>query len=434
MISIDTLAPRMLGCYGFDEPTSPTIDALARDGVLFENAYAPSPWTLPSHASLLTGLYPKNHGVKSHRVAMPPEIVTWAEYMKARGFTTAAIVNAHNVGARYGLDHGFEHFEHVIKDIARAAPSLVEERALAWLDGVPQQPFFLFLHYYDVHSDYTSLPEYEELFTSPYAGHIDGSTAQLLSFWEGELTIGERDREHLVDLYIAGIRQMDDGIGRIVQRLDQLGILDETLIIVCSDHGEEFLEHGSVLHGRTQYEEVLRVPLVIVGPGIPSGKRISEPVSLIDVMPSVVSLLGLDLNHRCDGVDLSSLWSSRPRHELQVRHIFGEADHNNAYEDMTRSVRRGEFKLIYDRITGDHQLYELSSDPNESLDVRREHPLVTRRLLERIRIFSREESSGVDLPEMDPKERESLEALGYLVTNAERAQSSSGGGVSDPTP
>ncbi len=416
LISIDTLSPRMLGCYGYDRSTSPFIDKLAAEGGMFEAAYATSPWTLPSHASLLTGLYPRNHSLKSHRWKLPQGVVTLAGYLRSRGFVTAAVVNAHNVGQRYGLDRGFNQFELVPMNIKEIGPTAVEDRAHIWLDQVMKKPFFLFLHFYDIHSDYVSLQEYEDMFVSPfYDGPFDGTTRQLLSYWKEEIPVDSTDRQHLIDLYVSGIRQIDDGIERIFQHLEQLGLDETTLIVITSDHGEEFFEHGSVLHGRTQYEEVMRVPLIIRGPGVAAGRRIPGSVSLIDVMPSIVSYLGLPPLEGVDGLDVSLLWSGEDSTSRSpVRFIFGEADHNNEYEDMTRSVRFGRYKLILNRITGEYQLYDIEAGPRELEDMADAQPEVADFLLRQLTEFMKDERAGVELPTLSRDKREELEALGYL--------------------
>lgn len=165
LISIDTLRADHLGCYGYDRPTSPEIDQFAAQGLLFEDCSAPSPWTLPSHASILTGLYPSRHTLNSPIKYLPAHVLTMAEVLKKQGFSTAAIVNSLNVSRKHGLDRGFDTFSYVEEFRDQMEPSLVENHAVEWLSKNAIEPFFLFLHYYDVHSDYVSLPEYEKMFT-----------------------------------------------------------------------------------------------------------------------------------------------------------------------------------------------------------------------------------------------------------------------------
>lgn len=415
LISVDTLRPDLLGAYGYERSTSPAIDALAEEGVLFEDVMSPSPWTLPAHASLLTGVYPSRHGMKGHEARLPARLDTLASVLGDRGFRTAAVVNSHYVSAKYGLDRGFQDFHYVREAIGRVAPSEVGERARAWLRVRAAEPFFLFLHYYDVHSDYASLPRYERRFVRPYEGPANGTTGQLLRYREGEIELDPADARHLKDLYAAGIRQLDDGLARLRRTLEEEGLLERTLVVLTSDHGEEFLEHGGVLHGRKQHVESVRIPLVLRGPGLPEGRRIPTPASLVDVMPTLLSLLGVSSPPALDGRNLSPLFGDAPTEGLRGRFLFGEADHNNAEHDVTRAVRRGSFKLIYNRLSGRSELFDLAEDPGETRDVKAQQPEAARRLRAVLgRFLERETLPGEKAPALTPDERERLEALGYL--------------------
>ncbi|MFH1845563.1 MAG: sulfatase, partial [bacterium] len=237
LISIDTLRADHLGCYGYPRPTSPTLDRLAAGGIVFEDVSSSAPWTLPAHASLLTGLYPNRNGMKSHDNFLPEQVSSLAELLQRAGFVTSAVVNSHNLSQRYGLDRGFASYTYIEEDVEQREHSAVEETAARWLTAHTGEPFSLFLHYFDVHSDYRSLPAYEEQFVRPYHGEADGSTEQMLAFRRGKLTLDHEDTAHLVDLYDAGIRQMDDGIARLHALLDSLGYVDNTLLLITSDHG-----------------------------------------------------------------------------------------------------------------------------------------------------------------------------------------------------
>jgi len=417
LISVDTLRPDMLGAYGDPRPISPSMDLLARDGVLFENARSPAPWTLPAHVSLLTGLQPGRHGVKSHDHALSPEIPTLVQTLARHGYFTAGVVNSHNLTDRYGLHRGYRSYDYVIEVENRVEPSQVEAQALERIERGLPEPFFLFLHFYDTHSDYRSLPQHERQFAEAYGGDFDGSTHQLRLVREGKLDILARDARHLKNLYAAGIRQMDDGIGRVLSALDGAGHRDDTLVLLTSDHGEEFLEHGGVLHGRTQYEEVLRIPLILRGPGVPSGARVAEPVSLVDVVPTLLGLLGLPLPEALDGIDLRTLWSERGSPALRERALVGEADHENDVLDSTRSVRRGNLKLIYDVEHDRSRLFDLASDPGEERDIAAKRPEQVRELRAVLDAYSKKArpvAPPLRLPALGEAESDRLRALGYL--------------------
>jgi arylsulfatase A-like enzyme len=415
LISIDTLRPDMLGCYGHELPTSPTLDDLARTGTLFEDVTATAPWTLPSHASLLTGVYPNRHGLVSPDRRLPDALGTLAEAARAAGMRTAAIVNSQNVGERYGLDRGFEAFQRIPEDAARRAPTEVEARALDWIGAHDGAPFFLFLHFYDVHSDYVSLPEYERRFVGTAGGALDGSTGQLRAVRTGELAVGQADARHLAALYQAGVRQMDDGIGRVLAALEQRGILVDTLVVVVSDHGEEFLEHGGVLHGRTHHQELLRVPWIVSGPGVPAGTRVAQPVSLVDVMPTCLALLGQAPPADLDGQDVSAhLRPGATPAATDARTLYASADHHNdAGDDLLRTARRGRYKLTLDRRTGSEMLYDLQADPGETADAAAGHAELTAALRAQLLDYDERAVAGEALPPLTPEERERMAELGY---------------------
>jgi len=415
VISIDTLRPDHLGCYGYDRPTSPALDRLAREGLLFENVSSTSPWTMPAHASLLTGLYPSRHGLKSHKQYLQESAVPLAEILQQQGYVTSAVVNSHYISQRYGFDRGFDDFYYVRENMAQAKPSDVESGAVSWLSKHDGRPFFLFLHYYDVHSDYRSLPEYERMFVRDYIGPVDGSTKQLIAYRRGkeEISFNQPDIDRLIDLYDAGIRQMDDGIARLIRVLEKNDLLDNTLIVVTSDHGEEFLEHGSVLHGKTHFEELIRVPLILHGPGLPSGHRIKKVASLVDVLPTMLGMLGVASSRDVDGLNLASYWSDDSP-DTTDRLVFSEADHNNEHPDMKRAVRRGKFKLHFNRVTREAELFNLDEDPDELKDVASEYPSVAERLLLELSVFETTHKPGKTLAPLTEEEVERLKSLGYL--------------------
>jgi len=414
LISLDTLRPDHLGLYGYDQPTSPKIDAFAQRAVIFENAISTSPWTLPSHASLLSGKYPRNHRLTSHERRLPFSVETIAARLTRAGFDTRAVVNSHNLSDRFGLEYGFSKLKYVEESVARVSPSSwVTDQAIAWIAEPRKRPLFLFVHYYDAHSDYAALPHYREIFENPYTGEIDGSTVQLLKFRRGTGQINSRDADHLIDLYDAGIRQTDEELERLFAFLRETGKLDATLVILTSDHGEEFLEHGSVLHGETQYTEVLRVPLIMRYPPAIPALRIQSPVSLVDVLPTIISLLGEEPLDGMDGVDLSPLWNapnSQTVLRFDQRAIFSSGDHLG---DNTRSVRQGNFKLIYDSTTQERELYDLDSDPHEQVNIAGIRSDVADRLERALLALNPDpmpEGAPVELTE---QEKKLVEALGY---------------------
>jgi arylsulfatase A-like enzyme len=415
LISIDTLRQDRLGAYGYPRPTSPALDALAARGVVFENAFSPCSWTVPSHVSLLTGLHPSRHGVRGRRDRIGASATTLAEWLQARGFETGAVVNSNLLDATRGFARGFDHFERVgFQRFAPAAPE-VHARALRWLEGRGERPFFLFLHHYDVHSDYSPAPEYRRMFLRPYAGIATGATGQLAAQRLGRLELGPVDAERLSDLYDAEIRQLDDELGRFFAELERRGVLRETAVIVTSDHGEEFLEHGGFLHGRTLHGELVRVPLVLAGPGIPAGRRVASPASLEDVLPTAASLLGVDAPAQLDGVDLSASFRGGPEPGRE-RTLWFETDWwlEQPEGSWKRAVQQGRWKLHYGRPDDRFALYDLATDPGERTDLAAQQPerLAELRALLEPQLGPR--SRAEQREELSPEEIEQLRELGYL--------------------
>ncbi len=395
LISLDTLRPDHLGCYGRGRDTSPQIDALAARGVRFSDVTSASPWTLPSHATMLTGLYPSSHGVKDHLHRLSDETVTLAEEFKEQGFQTFAVVNTYNIAEpAFALAQGFDVFEYVSEQNARKdadgnlmvdelgnvakdiinAGETVTSKARGLLEGRDEdEPFFLFLHFYDAHTDFTPAQEYVDKFVAPYGGRMNGKTGQLHGIRSRGEQLSEADIRWLKEMYDAEIRQLDDVLARFFDFLEEEGVADETLVVVTSDHGEEFFEHGGLLHGRTQYQELLAIPLVFSGPGVPAGRVIDTPAHLVDVTPTVLAIFGFEPGMRRDGLDLTALWRAAPAFPPE-RLLFGEADHNNLVDgkeviDIKHMVRDGSLKLHQDRVTGGLQLYDLARDPGEKDDL-----------------------------------------------------------------
>jgi arylsulfatase A-like enzyme len=416
LVSIDTLRADHVGAYGYSRATTPNLDAFAKEGTVFEDAMSPSPWTLPAHASLLTGLYPGRHGVVTHESRLPASVSTLAEAMGKSGFITAAVVNSHRLSPHYGLQKGFWKFRYVAEEAGQREPgSAITDQAVHWLKRYAGERVFLFVHYYDVHSDYASRPEFEELFLRPYEGPADGTTRGLRAHRTGELRYGAADAERLVDLYDAGIRQMDHELSRLFAAIQAHAGASGALVMVTSDHGEEFLERGGVLHGRTQFQEMLHVPLVVHGPGVPRGRRIETPVSLVDVPPTLLRLAGIEPPSGLDGEDLSNLLGPAPPAHLSRRALFAAADHQDDRFDERHAVRRGSFKLHADRAMRETRLFDLDADPGEERDLSAERPDVRRDLgahLARYGELARPSASATGA--ISPEDRARLESLGYL--------------------
>jgi arylsulfatase A-like enzyme len=418
LLSIDTLRADHLGAYGYPRPTSPHFDALADRGTLFEEVVASSSWTIPSHATMLTGLYSSTHGVDGLHKVLPDDLPTLPEWFQNAGFETAAIVNARVLPHAQGRAL-FDHFEEISPNmrLARGTAPRVNQAVFDWLrrERESKRPFFLFLHYYDVHSDYIALPRFRVAFEEPYVGSARGTNEQLIDYFSRFLRHwGPAEARHLRNLYDSGIRQMDKRIQLLFKGLDRLGILDDTVVLLTSDHGEEFLEHGSVLHSRTLYEEQLRVPLLLIGPDIPQGLRVKGAVSNIDLAPTALALAGVESPAGLPGVDLRAAWLEPDRWPPD-RALFAETDEwvGRVKGGFRRAIRRDGWKLLLDEPSGEIELYDLRRDPKEEQDRSGDEPAIRDRLREELRAFVERKQSSADRLEIDPKTAEELRALGY---------------------
>jgi arylsulfatase A-like enzyme len=443
LISVDTLRADHLGSYGYRLDTSPTIDALAASGVRFADATVQWPKTWPSMASMLTGKYPATTGVRyAPRRPLPLEHATLADALRGAGYGTAAIVANPNVGRELQFDQGFDRFvESWVEELKRRtgtgklvnAPgavktftnaTIVTDGALRLIDARDhEKPFFLWLHYIDPHGPYAPPNDYRGTFFGkyrpqpvplaelpPYQVQIDrerGTRSADLGFY-----IGQYDRE---------IRYLDDELARLLKRLDELGLGDNTLIVLTADHGEHLDEHGYYLeHGKSPYQPTAHVPLVFRLPGrVPEGRVVTEPVGLIDLVPTVLQVLGVPIPPDVQGVSLVPLWEG----EDGTPYVFMES---GTRQPSQLSVRKGSWKLAKLRAKEDRErfgrneieLYDLASDPGERRDVRAEHPEVARELEAALARWQATtpvyRKSDAGPAGVDDRTRELLKGLGYI--------------------
>jgi arylsulfatase A-like enzyme len=461
LISLDTLRADHLGMYGHAAFTSPRLDQFALEGVVFEDASSTAPWTLPAHASMLTGLTPSRHGVVSSEAGLSVEVETLADWFNEGGWETSTIVNSLWLSReKYGLTQEFTDYLAVKRsNYKQIGPSTeITDEAIAQLKKQGGDSLFLFIHYYDIHADYAALPAYERLLVGPYEGEADGSAWQLMranfapahiaacieNFEPGRCEYGsqeiprridsnmkavafeEDDIAHIKQRYDAGIRQTDTELGRLLSFIDDSEGAAETLVLITSDHGEEFMEHGRVDHFLTMYQETIRVPLLLRGPGVPVAERFDVPVSLIDIAPTLLSLTALPIPEGLEGFDLSTLWRGESELNWESRPLYGEASGGLEYERSTpgvypvyRSVRMGDLKLI-ERQMGDeemtYELFDLLTDPEEKIDLAKSRSADVDRLkgvLEGRANYGGNSPSGPKV-EMTPAEIEELRSLGYV--------------------
>jgi arylsulfatase A-like enzyme len=421
LISIDTLRADHLGAYGYHRRTSPQLDAFAREGIVFERMVNTGGGTLPVHVSMLTSLPPLVHDVWTHnRRRLDEERVTLAELLRARGYRTAAFVDGGWMSAKFGFDQGFETYDDRGGGFAAILP-----KVRAWLEEHRSERFFLFVHTYDVHSAYRKLPydppaPYKRLYARDYTGtftgcRVDLCASKLLERINQQLQAGElspdavfepEDLEYIIALYDGGIRYVDDELGRFFDFLRKLDLWEESLLIVTSDHGEEFLEHDRLLHDQA-YEETARVPFLmkLPGPGL-RGRRVETLVSTLDVMPTVLDVVGIPGSSEIHGTSLLSFARGEAREDARVF---------IAAEKPKLRTPRWSFLLRLDRA---HELYDLDADPGERTNVTSQHPELGRRFadeLEKTRAAQQQLRIALtNRAELTPEELEALKALGYL--------------------
>ena len=354
IISIDTLRADHLKCYDYNRDTSPHLDQLAREGALFENLTAAASWTVPSHMSMFTSLYPSVHGVQAFGGRLGEGVPTLAQCLAKNGYVTAAFVTGPALNHHYGFNRGFQFYDDFTVGLTFEnvdvqnngldqviTDPVTTNLATQWLKKHCRGNFFLFLHYWDCHYDYTPPAPFDRKFDPDYKGEENGRS---IFMREPDILkyISATDLAHMMALYDGEIAFTDKHVGKILQVLQDLGLSEKTLVVVLSDHGEAFLEHGKIRHGNSLYEEVLHVPLIMRLPGvIPAGKRIVGNVSHVDLMPTVLGLLHLASPLQVQGIDLSPvILSDKP---VPERLIYSELTFSGL---RLRAVRWGNHKLL----------------------------------------------------------------------------------------
>ena len=388
---IDTLRADYLHVYGYSQPTSPTMDALAAVSVLFEQANAPAPWTLPTVASLMLSQFVAEHGVVYDQQRISPDADPIAARMRRAGFATASFLRNGYAGRMTGLDKGY--------DFCRMMSKQTDGPTIRpWLDRLGEQPFFLYIHNTEPHNPYEAVDRYLDQF-----GKLPPGTRRrfrLLSRdyraltradFDGKQTLGNTDntaeqrktlarfdsmRAQVEIMYPATVLQSDENLRSVIDELKRRDVWDKTLFILLADHGEEMGEHGMWQHDQSVYEELIRVPLIIHFPHDEfAGRRVSEPVSLVDVLPTVMDYLNqpelsrgargtslLPIIHGAAGGATGRLKVTAMRHNQKKYYRLNKERRG----DLNIVVRQGMWKGIWNAEVGTFELYDLADDPAES--------------------------------------------------------------------
>lgn len=437
LIVIDTLRADHLSFMGYDRETSPFLEELADKSVVFDNAYSPQAQTLPAFTSLFTGLHPLSHGVHKNGTYIQPENHSLVKDFRDAGFLTAGLPAARVLASRYGIARGFDWFADIEEEWQINAGKVIYKTGIilegdqvsgqTYWEG-PSQPLFLFVHFYDTHSPYAISGEYyEEFADTGYEGPVDGTTEVYRQFNNYEIELDETDLEYTSDLYDAEIRSLDDSFVTLFDLLDKMDLVDNSLIVITADHGENLGEHHHVTH-HPPYEAGLHIPLMFHFPGdYGAGINIDELVELTDVMPTLLDIFDMEIPDGIDGMSLLSMirgtvgdpeyddGSLEGEPHLEERRFLFSIGYMDSLDETTSySIFDGQYRLIKDIEWSETSvLYDISMDPDEENDIALNNPDLVGQFEEWIEMMV----AGEKPPEpvqMDPETEEMLRSLGYI--------------------
>jgi arylsulfatase A-like enzyme len=421
---VDTLRADYIGAYGFEGDISPSLDRLAMESILFENCFTNAPWTKPAVASLFTSLHPNTHGVTNHEgklkgglEVLPEQANTLAESFRDSGYDTAAFNANPWLAPRYGFEQGFETYEEHedTKKLLEAAAKWIHSRG-------KEKPFFAYLHFMDVHAPYDAPHrDYKSLFDSPSLGRnreLEPSEYDIIPA-HMRATPWATEQEPLElkpwrAMYAGCVRAFDRRISGFLEDLRNSLILDNAYLIFTSDHGEEFLEHGSWEHGYKLFEHQLHIPLLIRMPNaLGAGRKVEDLVNLLDLMPTMLSLADIDLPDGLQGRDISKLLARH--HAPTSAPVLSTAARN---QPGLHAIRTQRHKLIVDFLSNETTLYDLVSDPNEQKDLSYSDKVLVGRLrsllLHNLSEIGAQETLSPQLVPLSDEMRKRLESLGYV--------------------
>jgi arylsulfatase A-like enzyme/Flp pilus assembly protein TadD len=396
LISIDTCRADHLGCYGYKGDITPNIDAVAEQGYLFFNTLSPVPLTLPSHCSMMTGTIPPHHGVRDNMdYKLGASAITLAEVLAKEDFETCGIVSSFVLDSKFGLSQGFHSYndsfkeEHKFLEISERRGQEVTKLGKEWLEANYEKPFFMFLHYFDPHTDYRA-PE-------PFASKFRDSP------------------------YAAEVAYADYCVGGVIEKLKELGIYDSSLVVIVGDHGEGLGEHRENEHSFFIYQSTLHVPLIVKLPDQKSGARLDSQAAVVDVMPTILGCLGISAELEMHGEDLC-VYFDADGSEYDRRDVYCESLYPTKYgcNPLYGIVRDG-WKYIW---TSESELYNLRSDPEEVNNVISVEAELARDLRQRVRrILAQQQRVGQsdNVLGLDAASRARLTSLGYVEGRVEES-------------
>lgn len=440
LFTVESLRPDHLGSYAAGRETTPNLDAFARESVVYEDAHSVTSWTLASHASMFTGLYPSAHGAVAARSKLDDGVETLAELLSQQGYQTAGVASGPYLARGHNLHQGFEFYDDSVATVGTQGGAhddvtnpFLEQVITRFLEGArdPERPLFFFAYYWDPHYDYIPPAPYDTLFVKEGSEPVDLRDYE--SSQEITADISRAQLDYVLSQYDGEIRYTDHYLGRLFDSLKKAGLWENSVVIVTSDHGEEFFDHGQKGHKRSLYVESVHVPLIVKYPESSRTGRDSRVVSLVDLFPTILALAGRGPETASQGVSLLEPEPDPARsiffellstfyHRLTDGTGYGKSD------EEWMAIRRGDLKLIVVPSKERTELYRLSSDPGEQLNIAIEDPEKVAKMENDLREW-REESLAIGQSrlgveaDLDPEEIERLRQLGYLERPGEENSS-----------
>jgi arylsulfatase A-like enzyme len=446
-ILLDATRADHLPMYGYSRPTAPHLTELAKGGVVLDRMYAQSSWTKPSIATIFSSLYPSVHKVTRERDFLGDGVNVLPEMLRAAGYKTFGVSANANVSPIFGYSQGFDAFRvwktesairltmmgRIAQDVFTTSQlrRLLGERGeiipraevltdltLDWVSRSGDGPFFLYVHYIDPHTPYSPPPPYDTMFDHRAqpprrAGGVD--PLALLASDRSKAEVGR-----ILDLYDGEIVYADLHVGRLLHELGARGILDNAIVVVTADHGEEFWEHGNEEHGKSAYEEVLRVPFIISAPGrLPAGSRVTDFLGLIDVAPTLLTLAGIEPPKDIQGRSFAGIFT-RPEERRPDRKLFAQAITDAFALEMVRDQRYKLVRHLHGPRAGQVEMYDLHEDPLERTDIAARSAPRVQTFAQDLDAFNRllaganTRFDAQQVQRLDPQTERALRSLGYI--------------------
>lgn len=451
-IVIDTARYDRFGCYGYDRPTSPNIDKIAAEATTYETCVSSATWTLPSHTSMFTGLAVSQHGVNGDNKKLTPQIPTLAQILQRSGYDTFGISPIHWISEATGLSRGFDHFVTLWDPFAKQNAIVRQSfnllyktvyfnkrdkgaQATNWLakrwlgkwqeEAANEKPYFLFINYFDAHLPYEPPQPFRDQFeTIKRSEPVD---QDLFRYITGKTEMTDERRQRLSDLYDAGIAYVDHRIGQLVEQLTEMGLMENTLLVITGDHGENIGDHGHLGHRYIPYETLIHVPLVVKWPdGKRAGERVSQPVQTTDIFGTLIKAADVAPELVLQPLEPYTLMTDSPVREhavaenmfpmllrvLKKRFSWFEP---GRLTQPRRALRTNQHNLIWAQ-DGISELYDMVADPEELVDISAENQPIVDSLTATLDswVQTHTAAEGDITPELDEDITKQLEALGYL--------------------